>query len=120
MKDSGSQCVRSGCETAGGGDTCGVPGGETCSCGAAGPCSTDEMGYGLVVLWLAVMVFFLGVAGMWSGLAFEGYGMMAVSALGLLRAARHMAEAGRLAKAEDERRQQQWDEWAAKVAGGGK
>ena len=116
MQVSGSQCVRSGCVVAGGGDGGGVPGEETCCCAAPGPCSADEMGYGLVALWLAGLVFFLGVAALWNGLGFEGYGLLVVAVLGLLRASKHVAEAQRLAKEEDLRREAEWKAWAEKVA----
>ena len=79
--------------------------------------SAEEMGYGLTVLWLAGMVFFLGMAALYNGKGFEGYGLLAFGVLGLLRAARHVAESHRLAKEEDARNDRRFAEWAERVRG---
>lgn len=73
------------------------------------------MGYGLTTLWLAVLVFMMGVAALWNGLFFEGYGVLAFSVLGLLRAARHVDAAQALAKEEDAARAEQWRRWGEEV-----
>lgn len=77
--------------------------------------SSDEMGYGLTVLWLAVLTIFLGIAAMWNGHGFEGYWLLAFGVIGLLRAAKHVGEAGRLAAIEDEKIQREYDAWVEKV-----
>lgn len=72
----------------------------------------------MTVLWLAVLVVFLGIAAMWNGNGFEGYWLLAFGVVGLLRAARHVAESFRLAEIEDEKRQREWDAWADRIAAG--
>lgn len=76
------------------------------------------MGYGLTTLWLAVLVFFLGVAALYNGKGFEGYGLLVVSVIGLWRAARHVKASQALAKQEDAALEAQWKRWADEVAGG--
>lgn len=77
--------------------------------------SADEMGYGMTVLWLAVLVIFLGIAALYNQRGFVGYGMLAFGVLGLIRSARHMAESFRMAEHEDRERQRQYEAWIANI-----
>lgn len=77
--------------------------------------SSDEMGYGLTVLWLAVLLVFLAIAAMWNGHGFEGYGLLVFGVVGLFRAAHHVNEARTLAAIEDAKRDMEYEEWVTRM-----
>lgn len=55
--------------------------------------AVDEMGYGLVVVWMAFMVFAAGYAVMYHGHGRTGMGITVLGVLMLLRGARHVRRA---------------------------
>ena len=79
--------------------------------------SADEMGRGLLGVYLAGLVFFLAVAAMMHEQTLEGYGMLVICAVGMVIGARHMREAMRLAAEEDEARDEAYRRWVDSVNG---
>lgn len=64
--------------------------------------ATNEMAYGGLAMYLGMLVFFAAVWMMGAGYGRSGIGVCVLAVLILLRAGKHVGEAMRLAREEDE------------------